>query len=668
MIGENTVLQCEAKGERPIGVLWNMNNKRLDANVDPRYTIREEMSDAGVLSTISIKRTQREDSALFTCVATNPFGSDDTSINLIIEERPETPFGLKVLDKRGRTVKLSWQAPYDGNSNLTRYVIEFKPTRGSWRKDIDHVLVPGDQTQAGVFSLRPATAYHFRVVAQNAIGQSGPSDTVTIETAEEAPSGSPLDIRVSAVDQHTLSVNWKPPLTEHWNGDILGYYVGYKKTIHGDDKPYLFETVEFMRESQANPNGKHEHKLQISNLEVFTEYAVVVQAFNKIGQGPMSDEVLVHTAEGAPTMPPQDVTLTTLSSTSIKVAWVAPPAASANGVIKGYKIIYGPSSTWYDPATHETKFSKDTRTELMGLKKYTNYSVTALAFTKGGGDGVKSPVETTMTEEDVPGAISAVKALAMSQDSILVSWQEPKEPNGIVVQYTVYFKELHRGRDMAPSSHKVNYRQTYHQVPNLNKKSRYEFWVTAHTDIGEGASSKKVTSSPTERIPAKIASFDDRFIAVSKQEIKLPCMAVGNPTPDLHWKAKGHPIPENKRIRQLPDGSLQIVRVKKEDAGNYTCMVNNKFGQHMITHELIVNGPPAPPEVMLTSQTTNSVTLKLKQKDINDRTPIHGYSLHYKPEFGDWDVAQIPFGSDEFTLDDLLCGQRYHLYVTAYNS
>ena len=116
-----------------------------------RYTIREEQSDGGVLSTISIKRTQRADSALFTCVATNAFGSDDTSINLIIQEKPEAPTGLKVLETRGRTVKLSWQAPYNGNSNLTRYVIEFKPTQGSWRKDIDHVLVPGDQVQSAVF-------------------------------------------------------------------------------------------------------------------------------------------------------------------------------------------------------------------------------------------------------------------------------------------------------------------------------------------------------------------------------------------------------------------------------------------------------------------------------------------------------------------------------------
>ena len=63
--------------------------------------------------------------------------------------------------------------------------------------------------------------------------------------------------RLSAVDQHTLRVSWKPPLSEHWNGDILGYYVGYKRTSDGEEKPYLFETVEFVREQG------HEHQLQV---------------------------------------------------------------------------------------------------------------------------------------------------------------------------------------------------------------------------------------------------------------------------------------------------------------------------------------------------------------------------------------------------------------------
>lgn len=83
--GEPAVLQCEAQGEKPIGILWNMNNKRLDPKSDSRYTIREEILANGVLADLSIKRTERSDSALFTCVATNAFGSDDTSINMIVQ-------------------------------------------------------------------------------------------------------------------------------------------------------------------------------------------------------------------------------------------------------------------------------------------------------------------------------------------------------------------------------------------------------------------------------------------------------------------------------------------------------------------------------------------------------------------------------------------------------
>ena len=135
-----------------------------------------------------------------------------------------------------------------------------------------------------------------------------------------------------------------------------------------------------------------------------------------------------------------------------------------------------------------------------------------LAFTKGGGDGVRSAVITAMTEQDVPGKITTVKALPMSTDSILVSWQPPKEPNGEIIEYSVYIKELDRSKNTSPKSHKVNALQTYHQVDKLAKKTRYEFWVTAHTRIGEGASSIKVTSSPSLRVPAKIASFDDKVM------------------------------------------------------------------------------------------------------------------------------------------------------------
>jgi len=50
-----------------------------------RYTIREEILPNGVLSDLSIKRTDRSDTAVFTCLATNSFGSDDTTINMIVQ-------------------------------------------------------------------------------------------------------------------------------------------------------------------------------------------------------------------------------------------------------------------------------------------------------------------------------------------------------------------------------------------------------------------------------------------------------------------------------------------------------------------------------------------------------------------------------------------------------
>lgn len=84
------------------------------------------------------------------------------------------------------------------------------------------VLVPGDATEAGVFSLRPATAYHIRIVAENELGTSEPSETVTIITAEEAPTGPPQDCKVDAVDKHTLRVTWKPPPPQDWNGELQG--------------------------------------------------------------------------------------------------------------------------------------------------------------------------------------------------------------------------------------------------------------------------------------------------------------------------------------------------------------------------------------------------------------------------------------------------------------
>ncbi|XP_050520758.1 cell adhesion molecule Dscam2 isoform X10 [Daktulosphaira vitifoliae] len=657
--GQSAVLECMAKGEKPIGIVWNMNNKRLDTKEENRYTIREEIMVDGVKSDLSIKITDRIDTAVFTCIATNSFGSDDSSVQLIVQEVPEVPFGLKVLDKSGRTVQLSWLAPYDGNSQITRYIIEYKLIKGTWESNVEKMDTTGDKTEMSVLNLHPAKTYHFRIVAENGVGVSKPSDPITIITSEEAPSGKPSNIRVEAVDENTLKVIWKAPERDEWNGEIQGYYVGYKQSSLPENK-FVFETVEFSKEE-----GK-EHYLEIVNLKTYTQYTIVVQAFNKLGAGPMSDEIKQFTSEGVPEQAPHDTTCTTLTSQTIKISWASPPPNTANGDIKGYKVIYGPSDSWFNESTKDTKITVSKETILHGLKKFTNYSMEVLAFTAGG-DGVRTPKIYCQTEQDVPEAPSAIKALVMSTESVLVSWKPPAEPNGEINQYTVYIRSTGENKDKeANLVHKVAASQMSFEASGLTKQEPYEFWVTASTNIGEGQPTKPLIIAPNTRVPAMIASFDDIFTATYREDVKLPCLTVGVPAPEITWKIKGTPLENNDRIRQLPEGSLLIRSVTRQDAGEYSCFVENSFGKDKITHNIMVLAPPHKPQVSVGETTSNTITLMLKPF-ADDKEPVHGYTIKYKPEFGDWQTAQVAAKAEKFTLENLWCGSRYQIAVTAYN-
>ena len=143
-----------------------------------------------------------------------------------------------------------------------------------------------------------------------------------------------------------------------------------------------------------------------------------------------------------------------------------------------------------------------------------------LAFTSGG-DGVKSAPIHCQTEQDgnlkkinkpplkkvfvqmythkmyyttAPEAPTAIKALVMSADSILVSWRPPTQPNGVISQYTVYTKA--NGTEQAVSQ-KVPPTQLTQEVSGLSEAKKYDFWVTASTNIGEGQPSKNVNLAPS---------------------------------------------------------------------------------------------------------------------------------------------------------------------------
>lgn len=102
----------------------------------------------------------------------------------------------------------------------------------------------------------------------------------------------------------------------------------------------------------------------------------------------------------APSAPPQEVHLVSLSSTSLKVSWVPPPAASRHGAIVRYTVSYQ-ALAGEDTERHEIKDigADATSWVLEGLEKWTEYQVWVRAHTDVGPGPESAPVK-MKTKED----------------------------------------------------------------------------------------------------------------------------------------------------------------------------------------------------------------------------------------------------------------------------
>ena len=65
---------------------WQKDKQFLSEINDKRYSVKEEiLSPNNLISYLEIANAARHDSALYTCIVSNNFGTDDTNIQLIIQ-------------------------------------------------------------------------------------------------------------------------------------------------------------------------------------------------------------------------------------------------------------------------------------------------------------------------------------------------------------------------------------------------------------------------------------------------------------------------------------------------------------------------------------------------------------------------------------------------------
>ena len=91
------------------------------------------------------------------------------------------------------------------------------------------------------------------------------------------PSFSPVGLTAFNISSTTIRVLWQPVPTEHINGVLLGYHVGYHRVERGKRSV----TMVTVNETSLS--------VDIRDLLKFAEYRILVSGFNSKGDGNQSE-------------------------------------------------------------------------------------------------------------------------------------------------------------------------------------------------------------------------------------------------------------------------------------------------------------------------------------------------------------------------------------------
>lgn len=464
--GENIRIKCQAFGDRPLSVTWRKDSQVLDRQINRKYMVEDTLTDDGMTSELNIPSADRRDSSLFTCTAANTYGKDDLNIQIIVQERPDKPLKVSIAETASRHVIISWSPPFSGNSPIQQYIIQYKADKENWSSGVKQTTAVGMETKATISSLNPASTYHIRLYAENSFGRSDPSNPITVTTNMEVPGGPPLNIRAEAVGSHSLRVFWQSPQAHLRHGQLKGYYVGYR--IHGSGDSYTYKTLDI--------TDDFKNECKITNLKRLTKYSIIVQAFNNMGAGPPSDQIVVQTKDNDPPLSPK---LSVVSSThsSIQVKWDVKKDSSnpITGFVLQHKRELG--------AWKENKLTgKERSYNFQGLHCGTRYHFLITAYNDIG-EGIPSDVVIAKTQGVVPIAPTQSDFLRVNTTFAALRMNEWID-GGCPINFFVIQCKPETDHEWNLVSDHVTPEDDVFYLEGLSSGTWYRVHVTAHNEVG----------------------------------------------------------------------------------------------------------------------------------------------------------------------------------------
>ncbi|XP_059112793.1 neural cell adhesion molecule L1-like protein [Peromyscus eremicus] len=464
--------QCDSHLKHSLKLSWSKDGEVFEMNgtEDGRIVIDG--------ANLTISNISVEDQGIYSCSAQTALDSISEKTQVTVLGVPDPPGNLLLSERQNRSVRLSWEAGDDHNSNISEYIIEFEGNReepGKWQ---ELTRVQGVETEA-VLSLAPYVRYQFRVIAVNEVGRSHaslPSDHH--ETPPAAPDKNPQNIRVQASQPKEMIIKWEPLKSMEQNGPGLEYRVSWKP--QGAPEEWEEETVT-------------NHTLRVMTPTVYAPYDVQVQAINQLGSGPEPQPVTLYSGEDYPSTAPVIHSVDVMNSTLVKVTWSSIPKETVHGLLKGYQINWWKTKSLLDGRTHPKevnilRFSGQRNSGMVpSLDAFSEYHLTVLAYNSKGA-GPESEPYIFRTPEGVPEQPSFLKVIKVDKDTATLSWGLPKKLNGNLTGYLLQYQiindtyeigELNEVNVTTPS------KSSWH-LSNLNATTKYKFYLKACTSKGCG--------------------------------------------------------------------------------------------------------------------------------------------------------------------------------------